>query len=116
MKYCPHCGSEKPVGYRSSWCRSCKTDHEMGRRAVRRRRNATYKYKYGITVDDYDVMLENQNGVCAICNRVDMQGIRLAVDHDHDTKEVRGLLCAWCNVQLAWFDKYRTEILAYLGA
>ena len=115
MKCCPRCGSEKPVGYQNSWCRPCKADHERKRRKDNPDswRNAHYKYYYGITVDDYNVMLENQQGVCAICGKIDSHGIRLAVDHNHQTKEVRGLLCAYCNGRLGWFDKHQEKILSY---
>lgn len=52
--------------------------------------------KFGITPEQYDRMLADQNGVCAICERPP-KNRRLAVDHDHDTGRVRGLLCWWCN-------------------
>jgi DNA-directed RNA polymerase subunit RPC12/RpoP len=38
-----------------------------------------------------------QSGVCAICHGVNPSGRRLAIDHDHDTKRVRALLCGHCN-------------------
>lgn len=54
---------------------------------------------YGITLDDYYQMLDNQNGCCAVCNALPPTGRKkyLAVDHDHDTGKVRGLLCDNCN-------------------
>src|SRR5437016_3981322 len=52
--------------------------------------------KYDITVDQYKMLLERQNGVCAICG-LPPKTRRLAVDHDHITKRVRGLLCFRCN-------------------
>jgi len=53
---------------------------------------------YGITIEEYDRMLENQKGCCAICDR-DAANFktRLAVDHNHITGEIRGLLCSYCN-------------------
>ena len=62
-------------------------------------RKSEYRRKYGITIEDYDRMLEEQNGRCAIC-RTDKPGgagARFAVDHNHDTGNVRGLLCNNCN-------------------
>ena len=58
-----------------------------------------YKNKYGITIEDYDRMLEDQGGRCAICRTNDPggSGSRFAVDHDHKTGKVRGLLCQNCN-------------------
>ncbi|MFD1044363.1 endonuclease VII domain-containing protein [Kibdelosporangium lantanae] len=52
---------------------------------------------YGITAGQYDELYALQGGVCAICRRATGRGKRLAVDHDHATGEVRGLLCKPCN-------------------
>ena len=60
-----------------------------------RRRN--FRQKYKITIEQYDAMYRDQNGVCAICARLNLSGRRLAVDHDHDTGKIRGLLCSRCN-------------------
>jgi hypothetical protein len=64
-----------------------------------RRKTTNYNLlaRYGITVDQYNEMLARQNGVCAICEEPCSSGRRLAVDHDHDTGKVRGLLCNRCN-------------------
>lgn len=58
--------------------------------------------KYGLSPQQYDAVLLNQGGVCAICGL--LRGIkRLAVDHDHKTNKVRGLLCQFCNTALGKF-------------
>lgn len=60
--------------------------------------NSYLKRTYGITLADYGRMLEDQGGGCAICGRtVAEEGRRLAVDHNHETGEVCGLLCGGCN-------------------
>jgi hypothetical protein len=59
---------------------------------------ATMKRKYGITPEQYDDMLEAQDHRCYICERKSRR--RLAVDHDHRTWLVRGLLCHTCNYLL----------------
>lgn len=61
-----------------------------------------YLSTYGITTQQYEDMVVAQNGVCAICKKSESQMLnnkkkRLAVDHCHDTGEVRGLLCGACN-------------------
>ncbi len=65
--------------------------------------------KYGISVADYDRMLESQGGACAICAKPEKMAIRgtvvaLAVDHDHDTGAVRALLCSACNTAIGLFN------------
>lgn len=55
------------------------------------------KRLYGMTVEKYNSLLESQGGVCAICKDTCSSGRRLGVDHNHDTGEVRGLLCNNCN-------------------
>ena len=49
-------------------------------------------------------MLENQNGVCAICLNSCNSGMRLAVDHCHETGKVRQLLCRRCNQSIGKFN------------
>jgi len=65
---------------------------------------------YGISKDEYFQMLDNQEGVCAICKGEERtrdtstNKVRaLAVDHCHDTGNVRGLLCRACNLALGFF-------------
>ena len=67
---------------------------EKGKFGVYRR---NLKNKYGITLEDYDRMIEDQNGVCAICGGININGRRLGVDHNHETGEIRALLCNYCN-------------------
>jgi hypothetical protein len=72
-------------------------------------RNKKYKgVDFGLAVGEYSRMLEGQNGVCKICGQGETR-IRfnttssLVIDHNHDTGEVRGLLCNRCNVGLGCF-------------
>lgn len=58
--------------------------------------------KFGITVEKYNEILEAQSGVCAICGFVCSSGKSLAVDHDHSTGAIRGLLCSHCNLTLGY--------------
>lgn len=62
-------------------------------------RHRIYAYRikksYGITIDEYNEMLKNQDGKCAICKCVPEK--KLHVDHDHKNNTVRGLLCSRCN-------------------
>lgn len=78
---------------------------------------------YGITIEHYEAMLESQNGVCAICEETEPgktplgKEKMLAVDHDHDTGEVRGLLCSRCNQAIGGMresEKLIKRMLKYL--
>lgn len=67
-------------------------------------RRATLK-RYGITVQRYDELLTEQGGGCAVCGVTEQgNGRLLAVDHDHDTGAVRGLLCGPCNAGVGMFQ------------
>jgi hypothetical protein len=61
--------------------------------------------KFGISLDDYNKISENQGGVCAICSSAHSKTKRsgLHLDHNHETGTVRGLLCFHCNTGLGHF-------------
>jgi hypothetical protein len=88
--------------------------HEY-RRGYRRRRkveerNAYLPCTFGMSNADYDTLLAGQAGGCAICGKRPGT-ISLHVDHDHESGEVRGLLCVGCNNALGQF-KDSVELLA----
>lgn len=58
------------------------------------------KRKFRMTIEDYDRLLEAQNGACAICEKGCSMGKALAVDHNHTTGKIRQLLCSRCNTVL----------------
>lgn len=67
-----------------------------------------FRSKYGITLEERNEMELNQDGLCAICHRNPdglklMGAANLQVDHNHETKQVRGLLCHSCNIGLGKF-------------
>ena len=66
----------------------------------RRERSGHLMRKFGITIEQYELMLEAQGGICAICGRTPRE-ISLHVDHDHSSGQIRALLCFPCNNALA---------------
>lgn len=81
-------------------------------------RKSYYKTHYGMTPEQFDEMVRNQGGKCAICgaDKPGGRGARFHVDHDHVTGTVRGLLCVRCNMKLGWYEKYQSEVMDYLLA
>ena len=68
-------------------------------------RKKNLKLDYGLTVEGYELRLLAQSGKCAVCGMAgNVGGKRLAVDHDHRTGEIRGLLCNPCNLRLGWVE------------
>lgn len=84
-------------------------------------RSNKYKERYGITLDQYNKILEDQNYKCKICKTEDTGSkltSNLCVDHCHKTGKVRGILCNKCNSALGFFKDNKNIIkqaLLYLG-
>lgn len=71
--------------------------------------------KYGISLEEYLQLATDQDGVCAICLKPEpVKNRQLAVDHNHETGKVRGLLCSRCNPALGYLedDPLRAEAAA----
>lgn len=123
-KTCFQCGAEKDIeefGQRAisldghdGTCKECKRvyrkKHYQGQEEKKRiwflRRN------YDITIEQYESMLVAQGGVCAICRQPETHRdwrsgkvMWLAVDHDHLTGVIRGLLCNRCNSAIGYLDE-----------
>lgn len=121
-KICTVCKEEKPFSqfynrklssdgkfYR---CKTCDNKaHNKYREKHKERfnklnRNRVLKNKYGIDQEDYDVMLKEQDYVCAICGGGQINNyVNFSVDHCHNTGKVRGLLCQTCNQGLGLFKE-----------
>lgn len=82
--------------------------------------NHIYKLRaYGLTVEQYDQMMQDQGGGCAICGLKEKRGTRLHVDHVHDTGKVRGLLCTNHNVAIGMLQdnvELIKRVIAYIEA
>ena len=76
-----------------------------------KRKNGMLKLRFNLTLEEYNAMLEAQGGVCKICSNPETtkknnsDEVRmLCVDHDHNTGQVRGLLCNKCNRALGHYE------------
>ncbi len=81
-------------------------------------RKARLKHHYGLTPEDFDRMMLEQGGTCAICEQpFANKPYEPHIDHCHETGEVRGLLCSPCNVALGRFEreKWPEKAQMYLG-
>ena len=131
MKKCRKCNKEKSLSCfgkvkarknkEHSWCKECCAANvrERYKKDPSCWRNAYLKNNFSISEVEYSVLFDAQKGVCAICFESDQSGRRLAVDHDHKTGAVRGLLCSQCNIGLGNFkdDARRLEkALVYLNS
>lgn len=129
---CRVCNNIKPH-YAKELCWSCYYHDRYGHNAEYRRKhkllgkkwranNKTYyfdhikdvmlKRKYGLPIGEYDRLFKLQEGKCKICNRVGLtlngsidkkKTHKLVVDHNHDTNDIRGLLCNNCNSGIGFF-------------
>lgn len=97
----PYRDPEKAREKQREYSRRWREKHPEQYRAIKRRCNL--KAAYGMTPAEFDSMLEQQGGGCAICGATDNSHARngtLCVDHDHGTNLVRGILCGPCNLGL----------------
>jgi len=106
MKRCPTCKEEKDdrdfyffKGKPHGHCKKCHRIHS---------RKSSLKREYGLTLEAYDDLLKGQGYVCAICKQPghtnNRQKYPLYVDHNHETNEVRALLCSMCNTLVGWLE------------
>jgi hypothetical protein len=78
----------------------------------RKQANNLLRWKYGMTIEEFDTLLKLQGQCCSICKSETPVGSRggFCVDHCHDTKAIRGLLCGNCNMAIGHF-RHDPELL-----
>jgi hypothetical protein len=116
MKKCTCCNLEKDSNefYKDKsrpdgmvyQCKSCLNPKitKWSKENRDKRRMAVLKSATGVTSEQYKNLLNIQNNECAICQKsMELNKKYLAVDHNHSTGVVRGLLCNTCNVGLGYF-------------
>jgi hypothetical protein len=132
-KICTNCKLEKPLfefspngkafdGFQS-WCVKCTNDERTKKRNTedgkRQRRDEGLRRWYGVTVDEYEAMLEKVGYKCEVCGSPGDLWTGLHLDHDHKTNKPRGILCGNCNRALgnAMDDiEILKKLIAYLEA
>ena len=118
--------SRKDATLASSYSYECKTCtvqrvKERDRTHPHIKREQHLKRRYGISLQEYTDMIESQGNCCATCGATEPGGRwkSFAVDHDHKTGKVRGLLCKSCNIALGEVDDNLTTLkrmIEYLSA
>lgn len=84
---------------------SRQLDNEHYARTKDRHRELTASKKYGISIEEYRELFKKHDNKCAICGSIETAKNKvLAVDHDHNTGKVRGLLCGKCNRGLGFLQ------------
>lgn len=99
-------------------CGDCIRTKAIQTRAKRPERTRGYnlKVRFDMSIDDYNHLFLKQRGLCAICSNPEVNKDKkgnikwLAVDHNHSTGEIRGLLCSSCNTGIGLLGD-STEIM-----
>ena len=130
MRKCRTCGVEKeleefyksgrkgrPPEERHTECKECAKSRVKRNHCPIRARSNELRRNYGITLEDYDRMLQDQGGACMVClTTAESQRYgRLHIDHDHETGEVRGLLCHHCNTALGLLNEDVSRMAAMIA-
>lgn len=106
MKVCTVCSIEKPLTEyysNSKWKQSkCKPCHIKQSNSVAKKNHL--RRKYNISLEEYNAKLEKQHYCCALCGKTqEEEKSALCVDHNHETGQIRDLLCRVCNRALGLF-------------
>ncbi len=106
--------AEKNKPLRAAYARKWRAENPEADKAHDR------KYRYGLSDEEYQKKLEEQGGVCAICGGVNTRKDKngdpyfLAVDHSHETNQIRDLLCSACNTALGQYERHAKAMHNYL--
>lgn len=129
-KLCSFCGKEflayrNSSKYCSNTCRYAWQSRNLSEKSLERRQRYQKKWglenwqrkrdynilrTFGLNREQYEKLLVEQHHCCGVCGRHETEfGTKLAIDHDHDTGEIYGLLCHKCNHRLIGKER-RPEI------
>ena len=126
------CGKSTAKPYYFRLCRSCASENNRKARSGKTvpadlQKKYAFKYRYGVTAEYVQDLVWAQYGMCAICSTPvtlgsladdrelhDMDRVTGVVDHDHQTGQVRGVLCHSCNKGLGHFRDNARNVAAAL--
>jgi len=115
MKVCTKCNIEKDLSefnksvrgkfQKRADCKICQSKMARARNKITYNSQVKWKWNmkstFNLTVEDYNILFDKQQGNCAICKRHQTEfKKRLAIDHCHKTNKIRGLLCSSCNTAI----------------
>jgi hypothetical protein len=115
-KTCTRCKTDKPLTEfhkrkkskdgLQPLCKPCAIEKNHDYYSYEAHRRHWLKKRYGLSIEQYNTLLDSQNGLCAVCQSKNADGRwdTFAVDHDHSTGLVRGLLCNGCNRAIGFMD------------
>ncbi len=115
----------KNKAYRNGLYSQCKKCHSKANKKYRstdeyrskvKKTNRIWRLRkcYNMTLEDYDNMFKEQDGVCFICKQPEELNQRLCVDHDHETGKIRKLLCNQCNRVLGYTKENVTLLKEFI--
>ncbi len=116
----PPCRSTHSGGYLTK-CKECTLAYNRKISSKKKNKESIWanklQYRYGISVEEYNLLLKKQEGCCAICKTKDPSTKRkntnkFHVDHCHKTGRVRGLLCNSCNTAIGYLEDDPEIVLA----
>ena len=101
---------------RKYYCRECRKEisrviyqrdpeKHLAPRRGEKNRSIMMKHRYGLSIESWQDMVDAQQGCCALCDTYAIDPKKLKIDHNHETGQVRGLLCNNCNAGLGMFDE-----------
>ncbi len=113
LKKCNQCKQVKPIDQffidrgnkltgLSSGCKSCRLIYQNNNKHFAK--NYAINSKYGITLEDFNAILNEQDNKCPICGK-ELKGRNAHTDHCHTTGKVRGILCCQCNQAIGLFKE-----------
>lgn len=105
-----------PDGY-SPQCKSCRRRYRS-KEDPRVSKDRMMRWKFGISLDEFEEMIKEQEGRCAACGDLPSSGKVLHLDHCHKTGRIRRPICGNCNTALGLLKESPKKIhglLAYIG-